>query len=324
MYHRPLLLKVFFHDRCFDGTASTALFGRFYRDVIAPGAGIAPVGMRHRDGDPFAGVRFDADDHACVDFRYTPAPQLQWWFDHHRTAFQPPTLRAIYDERRSPTQWFDPDAASCCGLIGRVLHDAHGWTPPPNLVELVRWADIIDAAAFASAEDATSMASPASRLAVFLAAAGDDAAVLRYIAALIDGASLAELDAEPWIAGVTAPLIERRERMTGALGRLGQVVDELVVFDLLDHPELPTPGFAGYALFPKAVYTVAATRAHGVIKVGVGYNPWCGVPRRHDVGDLCERHGGGGHATVGGVTLEADETDRARATMAAMVRELTA
>jgi hypothetical protein len=64
-----------------------------------------------------------------------------------------------------------PEAPSCTGLIARSLADAHGWAPPPALVELVRWADIIDAAAFASAEEATSMVSPAARLAVFLAAA---------------------------------------------------------------------------------------------------------------------------------------------------------
>lgn len=319
----PPLLKVYFHDRCFDGTASAALFGRFYRDVIVPGAPITAVGMRHRDGDPFAGVPLDADDHACVDFRFTPSPAMRWWFDHHRTAFQPPSLRAIFEARRSPTQWFDAEAPSCTGLIARVLGEAHGWTPPPALAELVRWADIIDAAAFASAEEATSLASPASRLAVFLAAAHDDADVARYIAALTDGATIDELDVAPWIQAVTHPLLARRERMTEALGKLGRVDGDLVVFDLLDHPELPTPGFAGYALFPRAVYTVAVTRAHGSIKLAVGYNPWCGVPRTVDVGALCERHGGGGHATVGGVTLEPDEVVRARTTLAAMVGELS-
>lgn len=317
------MLKIFFHDRCFDGTASAALFGRFYRDVIVPGAAIATVGMRHRDGDPFEGVAFDADDHACVDFRFTATPALRWWFDHHRTAFQPASLRAIYEERRSATQWFDPAAASCCGLISRTLAERYGWTPPAELVELVRWAEIIDAAAFASAEEATSLASPASRLAVFLAASNDDAAVARYIAALTDGATLDELDAAPWIQAVVRPLIDQREHMTAALHALGVVVGDVVAFDLLDRPELPSPGFAGYALFPRSLYTAAATCSHGAIKLAVGYNPWCGAPRTHDVGALCELHGGGGHATVGGVTLESGEVDRARAALAAIVSALS-
>ena len=52
-------------------------------------------------------------------------------------------------------------------------------------------------------------------------------------------------------------------------------------------------------------------------------NPWTTQPRRHDIGELCARHGGGGHAVVGGVTLRADELSRARETLDAIVRELT-
>ena len=47
-----------------------------------------------------------------------------------------------------------------------------------------------------------------------------------------------------------------------------------------------------------------------------------GAPRRHDIGELCARFGGGGHAVVGGVTLRADELPRARATLDALVAAL--
>jgi nanoRNase/pAp phosphatase (c-di-AMP/oligoRNAs hydrolase) len=52
-------------------------------------------------------------------------------------------------------------------------------------------------------------------------------------------------------------------------------------------------------------------------------NPWAKERRRHDIGALCARHGGGGHAQVGGVTLGPDELPRARATLEAIVKELT-
>ncbi|MBA2545119.1 MAG: phosphoesterase, partial [Deltaproteobacteria bacterium] len=79
-------LKVFFHDACFDGTTSAALFSAFYRDVVDRGATVQSVGMVHKDGDPFDGVPLDADDHACVDFRFCADPRMRWWFDHHPTA----------------------------------------------------------------------------------------------------------------------------------------------------------------------------------------------------------------------------------------------
>jgi len=97
------VLKVFFHDACFDGTTSAALFAAFYRDVIAPGAQVVPVGMVHKDGDPFEGVALDADDHACVDFRFCADPRMTWWFDHHPTAFQPEALRAVFEAAHRPT-----------------------------------------------------------------------------------------------------------------------------------------------------------------------------------------------------------------------------
>jgi len=53
-------------------------------------------------------------------------------------------------------------------------------------------------------------------------------------------------------------------------------------------------------------------------------NPWSKAPRRHDIGELCARHGGGGHAVVGGVTLGPDELERARLTLHEIVRELAA
>jgi hypothetical protein len=321
------VLKVFFHDRCFDGTASAALFARFHRDVIAPGGShrLVAVGLRHTDGDPFEGVAIDGDDNACVDFRWSPSPRLRWWFDHHKTAFQPASLRAEYDARASDTQWFDPDAPSCTGMIRRILGE-RGWTPPPALTELVEWAEVIDAAAFASAEQAISLAEPAQRLAVWLGAVEEGATekIGRYIEALASGVSLAELDRAPWVRAALDPVIEGRQRGIDALGKIGEVRGDLVVFDLLDRPELPSPGFVGYALYPACRYVVAVSRAHGTIKVAVGHNPWSTVERRHDVGALCQQHGGGGHAAVGGITLEPGETDRARAAVAAIVKALQA
>ena len=42
--HLARVLKIFFHDACFDGTTSAALFSAFYRDAIAKGATVEPIG----------------------------------------------------------------------------------------------------------------------------------------------------------------------------------------------------------------------------------------------------------------------------------------
>lgn len=313
-------LKLFFHDACFDGTASAALFSAFYRGR-APAAVIEPVGMQHSTGDPFAGVAMDADDHACVDFRYTSNPKLHWWFDHHATAFQPATLRDDFEARRTDDMAFDPTAPSCAGLVARVLGERQGWTPPPHLLELARWADLIDAAAFDNAAEACSLATPAQELALWLGAVRDPAAIARYIDELSrDG--LDTVAAAPWVRAVLDPAIARRaghRERWAAIGR--RVSGGNVLFDLLDE-DLPAPGFSAYDLFPDCTYTITLGRTVTTVKVGVGWNPWGPKALAHDLGALCERLGGGGHASVGGVTLPGDDDHRARNVAAALVAAL--
>ena len=315
------LLKVYFHDACFDGTTSAALFTAFYREVIDPRVDVRPIGMIHKDGDPFDGVLLDADDHACVDFRFCADPKMRWWFDHHPTAFQPPALREVFERDRLATWFFDPTAPSCAGMIARALGAGWGWKPPHHLVEAVGWADRIDAAQFASAEQAVALVDPAQRLAAWLAHGRSPLDTAHYIEWLSRG-SLAEVASRPELAAELVAVETERARELAAVERLGVWHDDVIVFDRFADVGARSPGFLGYLLFPGCLYTVSGTRTATSIKISVGVNPWTAAPRRHDIGDLCARHGGGGHAVVGGVTLRGDELARARDTLDAIVREL--
>jgi hypothetical protein len=317
------VLKIFFHDACFDGTTSAALFAAFYRDIVDRTAEPRPVGMIHRDGNPFEGVTLDADDHACVDFRFCADPRMRWWFDHHATTFQPPALREVYEREHLPTWFFDPAAPSCAGLIAHVLEAGWRWQPPPHLVEATQWADRIDAAKFASAEDAVALAAPAQRLAAWLAHGRSPADTVRYVGWL-SGSSLAEIAARPEVAGELAVVEAERASELESLARIGVWHDDVIVFDRFADPGARSPGFLGYLLFPGCLYAVAGTSTPSSIKISVGANPWTAKQRRHDLGALCARYGGGGHAVVGGVTLRPDELGRARDTLTAIVNELTA
>ncbi len=315
------VLKVFFHDACFDGTTSAALFSAFYRDVIDPGAVVRPVGMIHRDGNPFEGVPLDADDHACVDFRFCADPRMRWWFDHHPTAFQPPELRAVFDREHLPTWFFDPAAPSCAGLIANVLERGWDWKPPAHLLDAVAWADRIDAAQFPSAEAAVSLAAPAQRLAAWLAHGRTPLDTAHYVEWL-SRASLDEVAARPDVAAQLAAVEAERTRELEEVRRLGVWHGDVIVFDRFGDVGARSPGFLGYLLYPSCLYTVSGTRTEANIKISVGTNPWTPAQRRHDIGELCARHGGGGHAVVGGVTLRPDELPRAQETLRAIVREL--
>ncbi len=314
-------LKVFFHDACFDGTTSAALFSAFYRDTVAKDVVIEPVGMTHKDGNPFEGIPLDADDHACVDFRFCADPKMRWWFDHHPTAFQPTSLREVFERDHLDTWIFDPKAPSCAGLILRTLEARWGWHAPPGLRAAVAWADTIDAAQFTSAEAAVALVEPAQRLAAWLAHGRSGLDTARYVEWL-SHSSLEELAERPELVPQLQAIADERSRELAAVHQLGVWHGEVVLFDRMDDLGARSPGFLGYQLFPSALYNVSATRTSTTIKISVGVNPWTSKQRRHDLGDLCARFGGGGHAVVGGVTLRADELPRARDTMRAMIAEL--
>lgn len=283
---------------------------------------IVPVGMQHGLGDPFARVAIDGDDNACVDFRYAADPRLRWWFDHHATAFQPPSLRDDFAARRDERMAFDPQAPSCTGLIARALGERFGWQVPAHLTDLVQWADVIDAAAYPSAASAVALELPAQRLALWVSTNRDPAAQARYIDEL-SRRGLAEVDGEPWIGSALAPVVARRTADREAWRALGQRHGRVVFFDIIGR-EVGAPGFHGYDLFPDCTYTVTVGRTATAVKVGVGFNPWGRERLDRDLGELCQRHGGGGHAAVGGVTLPVDDVDHGRAVAAAIIADLTA
>jgi hypothetical protein len=316
------ILKIFFHDACFDGTTSAALFAAFYRDVIAKDVEIHPIGMVHRDGNPFEGIALDADDHACVDFRFCADTRMRWWFDHHPTAFQPESLRQVFEREHLPTWYFDPSSPSCAGLIARTLEEKYQWTPPPHLVDAVSWADTIDAAQFASAEAAVALRHPAQRLAAWLAHGRSMHDTANYVDWL-SRASLSEVADRAELAPQLAAVEAERTKELDAVRKLGIWHDDVIVFDRFDDLGARSPGFLGYLLFPECLYAISGTRTPSSIKISVGVNPWSGKQRRHDIGELCQRLGGGGHAVVGGITLRGDELPRARETVKILVRELT-
>ena len=78
---------IHYHDRCFDGASSAAVFTRFYRECINPQVEFFYHGLTHRPAAHFDDVPFDGDANVIVDFKYAPSSRLTWWFDYSQSAF---------------------------------------------------------------------------------------------------------------------------------------------------------------------------------------------------------------------------------------------
>jgi hypothetical protein len=315
--------RILYHANCFDGCASAAWLGRFLQ--AREGArlsAIAHVPVHHQVGNPFPDDAFSADLNAVVDFRYSPSPRLDWWFDHHQSAFQPASDRAHFDADRTGQRFWDPTAPSCTGFIARVARERFGFAAP-ELAELVRWADVIDAAAFPSAEMAVRLEEPALRIMTFLEATRDPEAPGKVIEALRT-LPLAEVAALPWVAGPLAPVLEAHFRSIDAVRAAARLEGEVAVVDLARAGIPAGNKFVLYFLFPAARYTVTVSQDAKRSKVSVGSNPWARPPRAHDISRICERYGGGGHPVVGAVSLGQGEIERAREVAREIVETLQA
>src|ERR1700740_56337 len=96
-----LNVRVFYHDRCFDGACSAALFSRFYKERIRGEVEFMYSGLLHRAGALFNENDFTGDENAIVDFKYSSSPKITWWFDHHESAFLNPADAAHFEQDQS-------------------------------------------------------------------------------------------------------------------------------------------------------------------------------------------------------------------------------
>lgn len=265
------------------------------------------------------------DVNAILDFRFTIAPSLTWYFDHHKTAFPTPADRTAYEERAhaTPRRYFHDGAyGSCTKLIADVGAREFGLDPAPT-AGLVKWADMIDTASFPSAKFAVERSEPALQLMTVVEHLGDDAFLTKMVPRLL-AEPIEDLARAPDVQALYEPLKAQHEAFVAMVRGAAREEGRVVLVDLTDRALEVAGKFVTYALFPESAYSVLVSRSKSKCKISIGYNPWSPVPRTHDIAAICERHGGGGHAVVGAISLAADKVDEARALAQSIARELAA
>ena len=306
----PVSVRLCFHDRCFDGAASSAVFSRFYRECINPRAEFRFTGMTHRATQPFTEGLFDGDENAIVDFKYSSSPRVTWWFDHHQSAFLTPTDAQHFRDDRSGHKFYDPAYKSCTKLLADVAGAKFGFDVRP-LAELVHWGDIIDGAQFPTPESAVALADAATQLALVIEAAPESNLVPRLIPELARR-PLAEMVQLPEVARHLGPLLERHRRSVDTLRQRAETRDAVVYFDVSDLDLEGYNKFIPYMLFPHCRYSVGVSASATRAKVSVGSNPWNEGSADKNLASLAEEFGGGGHPRVAAISFDPGDLDRAR------------
>jgi hypothetical protein len=315
-------VKVFYHDRCFDGASSAALFSRFYAERIRNNVEFVYSGLLHRAGALFNEADFDGDENAIVDFKYSSSPKITWWFDHHESAFLSPSDAAHFEQDQSNCKFYDPSFKSCTSLIAMIAEERFGFNPAP-VAELVRWTDIIDGALYEDAKAAVEMKEPAMQLTMVIESTQDPAFLPKLIP-LLAGKPLAEVIRVPFVASLLPPLLERHRKSVETLGERVESKDGTLFFDVTDQELEGYNKFVPYYLHPESIYSVGLSKSSFRVKVSVGSNPWAPSPPRVNLAKVCERYGGGGHARVGAISFNVSEHEAAKRAAREIVAELRA
>ncbi len=307
------------HGNCLDGLASAALFTHLMRH-LEPNA----TEIKYRtciygpEPVPFGPLFLNGNINAILDYRFHPGPELSWYFDHHVTAFSNPHDEQAFQSRVASGQFhFDSGSASCAGLISKVIRERYGLTLG-HLQTLVEFADYVDSARYQSADAALDRSSAISKFLAVVEHCGDDEFFEKMVGKLLES-SLVQVAELPEITQTFASIAREQQDFLEHVRLCSEDRGAVVVTDITDREHVTFAKFASYFLYPQSTYSALLGRIPGALKVSLGFNPWGPRVRRHDLGSICRRFGGGGHLVVGGVAFAADDIHRARAVLSEIV-----
>lgn len=310
------MATLYLHFPCFDGIVSGVLAKAFLEKQGWEFAHAQPVNYDRRD--TWLSDRLDGPC-AVVDFLYHP--DAEFWADHHPTTFL--NKQAEDDFRSRNDQWlfYNRDASSCAGLLWEKLSAAFEKAQAARLQEMVRWAEKIDSARYASVEEAILGDAPAIKISHSLMRRPDQG----YCQFLLENLSRSSLDEVSRMAEVSERFDEARARIQAGLARFEPsarvVAGGIVVFDIEAHAGSAISRYSPFYFFPSARYSVGVVRHTRGARITAMRNPWVDFPSV-PLGAIFERFGGGGHQRVGALILPSDRAGEASGILKEIVSEI--
>ena len=313
-------LRILYHGNCFDGVSSAAIFTKFYRAKINADAEVSYTPTMHRANNAFDREQLDGDENAIVDFKYSPDERLTWWFDHHQSAFLSEEDEQHFLADTGGRKFLDTKSASCAEFIARIARDKFGFDDP-TLKELIEWAHIIDGAFYESPAQCVELRSSALKLMQVIEGEKDPKFVEKIIPWLTEK-SLDEIIDSEEIQDRLVPILEQHWNTVGIIKDRSVYERGVVYFDLTGTPIEGYNKFIPYYFYPETTYNVSLSQSSFRTKISVGSNPWAPRPRIHNIAEICERYGGGGHPVVGAVSLKPDDLELGRKIVKEIIAEL--
>ncbi|MBI2062770.1 MAG: hypothetical protein HYT61_00820 [Candidatus Yanofskybacteria bacterium] len=285
---------LYFHNDL-DGMASGAVMLNFLRSRGDNIISFNPIDYAPEIYKGWVNYRFKKP-FILLDFRYHSA--ASWWFDHHGTSFDSPSLSSWKKKyRNSVTHYRDPKCKSCCGMILFHLKKYFSFNAPSYIKELAKWADIIDSAGYKSARDALDYSKPAMQFSLFLSNDNNlknRPSLLKKLAEK----SLEEIVSEKSIKTKISQLISGQNKALQNSKKSSKLYKRAAFLDATN-ADSDYNHFMIYLAYPNIKYSVILEKTGNSYHLGVGKNPWVKSLGKVDVGNLMLRYCGGGHKNVG-------------------------
>ncbi len=313
-------LRILYHGNCFDGVSSAAVFTKFYKAKFDPNAAVSYTPTMHRAGNAFDQEQFDGDENAIVDFKYCADERLTWWFDHHQSAFLSDEDEQHFLRDKSGKKHLDTTSKSCAEFIARIAEEKFDFKDE-SLGELIHWAHIIDGALYESPAQCVELRSSALKLMQVIEGEKDPSFIEKIIRDLTEK-TLDEVLQSGEIQKKLEPILEQHWNTVDLIKQKAKYSRGVVSFDLTEQKIDGYNKFIPYYFYPQTTYNVALTQSAFRTKISVGSNPWSPRERIHNIAEICEKYGGGGHAVVGAVSLAPDELDLGRKYMGEIIDQL--
>ena len=270
---------LYFHND-FDGRVSSAVFLDFLRSRGDSVANYFAV-------DHYIRPKWDAmvkrSKNPVVIFDFYYHPKAVFFFDHHFTTF----IRPDWEKKFKPTKYLNLNFKyeSCCHLVFDVLVKKFGYKPGKHIKELVRWADIVDAAKYKSAEDTIQLTAPALQIDSYLDQKSQKGDPIRWMIEELSRKDLVKVSKDKRVVAVVKAVRAKIKKSLEYHQKNLQVYDKVCFIDL-SAGKVERVRFAPHFLVPSLSYIVTLLRSGKVFRVAVGANPWKLNLHKHDLRKL--------------------------------------
>lgn len=292
---------IYFHND-FDGVVSSAILRNFLKVRGDEIKNYFSITHDFRIKKIWPKLKFK-NPTIIVDFLYHP--NAAFWFDHHETSFLKPGWRKkFFTKKNNDRHYLNSGYSSCSHFVFDTLKKDFRYKPPAFFKSLIKWADFIDGAKYASAKQTVKMKEPIIKLSMLIDESMNHPKTLDWLIKILSEKSLNKVLSNRKIKAGLNSIIKKRNRAIKFFSKNIRLFDKhRVAFIDLSFAKILDLRYMPFYLYPELFYAIFLKKDRFGFHLTVSNNPWHQRKNVIDIGSFLKKYGGGGHKNVGGIAI---------------------